>query len=129
MSDANRDTMHEGMIFIRGTYERDRAQTHAALDAANAQIAALTAERDSLQIGYDQRGSTIDGMEEDFMETHAAWEIAIAERDALAKEAYDLSAYAAAINWDGSPNTPEWFDGLRRRIERVQLRRVSYGEG
>jgi len=34
--------------------------------------------------------------------------------------AHSLSAWAAAINWDGSPNEQEWLDGLRARIETVQ---------
>jgi len=33
---------------------------------------------------------------------------------------HDLSTWAAAINWDGSPNLQGWLDGLRERVEFVQ---------
>ena len=33
---------------------------------------------------------------------------------------YDLSAYAAAINWQGGSNTKEWLGDLRDMIENYQ---------
>ncbi len=38
----------------------------------------------------------------------------------LADDGNELSEYAAAINWDGSANTAEWFEGLKGRIESYQ---------
>ncbi len=46
------------------------------------------------------------------------------ERDAfrdVVKNGYELSKYAAAINWDGRKNTRQWLNGLRERIEYFQL--------
>lgn len=45
------------------------------------------------------------------------------ERDALrarAEAGYQLSTWAATINWKPGDNQPEWLDGLRERIEKVQ---------
>lgn len=38
----------------------------------------------------------------------------------FAEAAFQLSTMAASINWDGSPNTPEYLEQLRDRIEIVQ---------
>jgi hypothetical protein len=56
-------------------------------------------------------------------EARAAAERLRAERDRLRNSAlngYELSRYVAAIKWDGSPNEPDWMDGLRDRIEGLQ---------
>lgn len=38
----------------------------------------------------------------------------------LEQAAYDLSTYAASINWDGSPNTAEYLEDLEKKIAAVQ---------
>lgn len=38
----------------------------------------------------------------------------------FATAAYDLSTWAACINWRGKGNEKEWLDGLREKIETVQ---------
>ena len=45
------------------------------------------------------------------------------ERDALLqplRQGYALSLYAAAIHFDGQPNTAEYLDELRTQIEQFQ---------
>lgn len=44
-----------------------------------------------------------------------------AERDRFREAAWSLSTYAASIRWNPREcNTPEWLEGLRRKIEEVQ---------
>lgn len=42
------------------------------------------------------------------------------ERQHLADTGYDLSTWAASIEWDDSPNGKDWLRGLRDRIVTVQ---------
>lgn len=58
---------------------------------------------------------------------HVAGSIACEAADRIARlreraeAGYELSTWAASIHWsDRKSNTPEWLDGLRERIERVQ---------
>lgn len=41
-------------------------------------------------------------------------------RDAIDQLAWDLSTWAAAVDWGGGGNTEDWLRGLRDRIEAVQ---------
>ena len=40
--------------------------------------------------------------------------------EVLIPQAYELSTWAAAINWSGGQNTKEWLKDLRSKIEVVQ---------
>lgn len=40
--------------------------------------------------------------------------------DAALQAAWELSTWAACINWRGTPNEKEWLDDLRDKIERSQ---------
>jgi hypothetical protein len=40
--------------------------------------------------------------------------------EAVAEAGYELSRWAASINWDGTPNGKLWLKDLQRHIERVQ---------
>ena len=54
----------------------------------------------------------------------------IQELKKLLNEAYELSTWAASINFDGSENTKEWCDELYRKIENFQkhYEEISHGE-
>jgi len=44
----------------------------------------------------------------------------IQELKGLLKEAYELSTWAACMNFDGRANEKEWCDGLYEKIENFQ---------
>lgn len=44
----------------------------------------------------------------------------MSDQDPIDRLAWELSTYAAAVDWGGGPNTAGWLRGLRDRIEAVQ---------
>jgi disulfide oxidoreductase YuzD len=61
----------------------------------------------------------LDQAEEYHLEAQKA-QVEIEKLKELLLEGFELSAYAAAVNFDGSKNTKEWCDGLAKRIDDFQ---------
>ena len=47
----------------------------------------------------------------------------------MADKAWRLSGFAACINWDGSPNTADWLQGLADMIDEFQKMAIAAGVG